>query len=86
MVISNYCLYVKSLTKHCFNIFFEALTAIAVEQVFAGDCQISFFVDTPSTSKDPWPESESEFHKNIIPKTQCGMLYTFSALEVRFWK
>ena len=86
MVISNYCLYVKSLTKHCFNIFFEALTAIAVEQVFAGDCQISFFVDTPSTSKDPWPESESEFHKNIIPKTQCGMLYIFSASEVRFWK
>ena len=61
MVTSNYCLYVKSLTKHCFNIFFEALTAVAVEQVFAGDCQISFFVDTPSTSKDPWPESESEF-------------------------
>ena len=51
----------KFLTENGSNIFLESLTVVAVDQVFAGDCQIAFLVDTPSTVKDPTPESECEF-------------------------
>ena len=51
----------KFLTENGSNIFLKSFTVVAVDQVFAGDCQIAFLVDTPSTVKDPTPESECEF-------------------------